>query len=247
MRNPLRIAGLGIATIFTIACGLSANAQEVSGGATTTAKAMAKSPNVTQAALDNAAKDRTNWLHSNGSYEQTRYYNGPLQIDINSVAGLAPAFVFQTAVLESMETAPIVVDGVMFLTTSFNHVYAIDATTGEEYWHYKHKLGPIVTVCCGNNNRGVAIEGGKLFMGTIDAKLVALDAKTGKLLWEKQIADPEKGYSETMAPTVVDGKVLIGTNGGEYGVRGFVKAFSAADGNLLWTFYTIPEKGQEGV
>ena len=146
-----------------------------------------------------------------------------------------------------METAPIVVDGVMFLTTSFNHVYAIDAATGEEYWHYKHKLGPIVTVCCGNNNRGVAIEGGKLFMGTIDAKLVALDAKTGKVLWETQIADPEKGYSETMAPAVVDGKVLIGTNGGEYGVRGFVKAFNAADGKLLWTFNTIPEKGHEGV
>ena len=154
---------------------------------------------------------------------------------------------FQTAVLESMETAPIVIDGVMFLTTSFNHVYAIDAATGEEFWHYKHKLGPIVTVCCGNNNRGVAIEGGKLFMGTIDAKLVALDAKTGKLLWETQIADPEKGYSETMAPAVVDGKVLIGTNGGEYGVRGFVKAFNSADGKLLWTFYSIPETGHEGV
>ena len=84
-------------------------------------------------------------------------------------------------------------------------------------------------------------------MGTLDAKLVALDAKTGKLLWETQIADPEKGYSETMAPAVVDGKVLIGTNGGEYGVRGFVKAFDAKDGKLLWTFYTIPDKGHEGV
>ena len=154
---------------------------------------------------------------------------------------------FQTAVLESMETAPIVVNGVMFLTTSFNHVYAIDAVTGEEYWHYKHKMGPITTFCCGPNNRGVAIEGDTLFMGTLDAKLVALDAKTGKLLWETQIADPDKGYSETMAPTVVDGKVLIGTNGGEYGIRGFVKAFDAKDGKLLWTFYTIPDKGQEGV
>ena len=154
---------------------------------------------------------------------------------------------FQTAVLESMETAPIVVNGVMFLTTSFNHVYAIDAATGEEFWHYKHKMGPITTFCCGPNNRGVAIAGDKLFMGTLDAKLVALDAKTGKLLWETQIADPEKGYSETMAPAVVDGKVLIGTNGGEYGVRGFVKAFDANDGKLLWTFYTIPEKGHEGV
>ena len=176
----------------------------------------------------------------NGNYDNSRYYPGT-QINAGNVGKLKPAFVFQTAVLESMETAPIVVDGVMFLTTSFNHVYAIDAATGEEYWHYKHKLGPIVTVCCGNNNRGVAIEGGKLFMGTIDAKLVALDAKTGKLLWEKQIADPEKGYSETMAPAVVDGKVLIGTNGGEYGVRGFVKAYNADDGKLLWTFYTIPE------
>ena len=146
-----------------------------------------------------------------------------------------------------METAPIVVDGVMYLTTSYNHVYAVDAATGKEFWHYKQKMGPVTTFCCGPNNRGVAISGGRLFMGTLDAKLVALDAKTGKLLWETQIADPEKGYSETMAPTVVDNKVLIGTNGGEYGVRGFVKAFNAEDGKLLWTFYTIPEKGHEGV
>ena len=223
-----------------------ASAQEVAGGATTTTKALAAGPNVSQAALDGAAGDAKNWIHPNGSYDQTRYYPGA-QINAGNVGKLKPAFVFQTAVLESMETAPIVVDGVMYLTTSFNHLYAIDAATGEEFWHYKHKLGPIVTVCCGNNNRGVAVEGGRLFMGTIDAKLVALDAKTGKVLWEKQIADPEKGYSETMAPAVVDGKVLIGTNGGEYGVRGFLKAYSAADGNLLWTFYTIPDKGQEGV
>ena len=84
-------------------------------------------------------------------------------------------------------------------------------------------------------------------MGTLDAKLISLDAKTGKLLWKTQIADPELGYSETMAPVAVNGKVLIGTNGGEYGVRGFVKAFDANDGKLLWTFYTIPEKGHEGV
>ncbi|HEY5309911.1 MAG TPA: PQQ-binding-like beta-propeller repeat protein, partial [Casimicrobiaceae bacterium] len=216
MAYPLKIAGLAVAGAFVVGCIGSAFAQEISGGATTSARPMAKSPNVSQAALDNGAKETGNWLHSNGSYEQTRYYAGN-QINAANVGKLKPAFVFQTAVLESMETAPLVVDGVMYLTTSFNHVYAIDAVTGEEYWHYKHKLGPIVTVCCGNNNRGVAIEGGKLYMGTIDAKLVSLDAKTGKLLWETQIADPEKGYSETMAPAVVDGKVLIGTNGGEYG------------------------------
>jgi alcohol dehydrogenase (cytochrome c) len=234
------------AAAFCLATTLS-HAQEVTGAATTTAKAMTKAPTaITQDMLNKAGGDAKNWIHSNGSYDQTRYYTGKA-INAANVAKMKPAFVFQTAVLESMETAPIVVDGVMFLTTSFNHVYAIDAVTGEEFWHYKHKLGPIVTVCCGNNNRGVAIEGGTLFMGTIDAQLVALDAKTGKLLWAKQIADPEKGYSETMAPAVIDGKVLIGTNGGEYGIRGFVKAFSAKDGSLLWTFYTIPEKGHEGV
>jgi PQQ-dependent dehydrogenase (methanol/ethanol family) len=221
--------------------------QETGAGATTTARPMsANLTPITQAMLDNAAKDSKNWLHANGNYDNSRYYPGK-QITSENVKSLKPAFVFQTAVLESMETAPIVDNGVMFLTTSFNHVYAIDAVTGEEFWHYKHKLGPIVTVCCGNNNRGVAISEGKLYMGTIDAKLVALDAKTGKLLWEVQIADPDKGYSETMAPAVVDGKIIIGTNGGEYGIRGFVKAFDANDGKLLWTFYTIPDKGHEGV
>src|SRR5690349_13756627 len=225
----------------------TATAQEVTGGATTTAKPMSSNlVPITQPMLNAAAGDAKNWIHSNGSYDQTRYYPGN-QINSGNVAKLAPKFVFQTAVLESMETAPIVVNGVMFLTTSFNHVYAIDAATGEEYWHYKHKMGPITTFCCGPNNRGVAIEGDRLFMGTLDAKLVALDAKTGKVLWETQIADPEKGYSETMAPAVVEGKVLIGTNGGEYGVRGFIKAFDAKDGKLLWTFYSIPEKGHEGV
>jgi len=235
----MRIGNSPKAMAFTAALciGLgSAAAQEIAGGAaTTTTKALPGVTSITQSMLDAAAADTKNWIHSNGSYDQTRFYRGD-QINAHNVAKLKPAFVFQTAVLESMETAPIVVDGVMFLTTSFNHVYAIDAVTGEEFWHYKQKLGPIVTVCCGNNNRGVAIEGGKLFMGTIDAKLVALDAKSGKVLWETQIADPEKGYSETMAPAVVDGKVLIGTNGGEYGVRGFVKAFDAKDGKLLWTF-----------
>ena len=179
---------------------------------------------------------------SNGSYDQTRYYPGA-QINAGNVGKLKPAFVFQTAVLESMETAPIVINGVMFLTTSFNHVYAIDAATGEEFWHYKHKMGPITTFCCGPNNRGVAIEGDRLFMGTLDAKLVALDAKTGKVLWETQIADPEKGYSETMAPAVVDGKVLIGTNGGEYGVRGFVKAFDANGRQAAVDVLLDPRKG----
>ena len=225
-------------------CALAA---EIEGGATTMAKPMSsKLGTVTQKRLNNAHSDKANWLHVNGGYAQTRYYPGG-QINSGNVGKLKPAFVFQTALVESMETAPLIVDGVMFLTTSYNHVYAIDAKTGQEYWHYKHNMGPITVFCCGPNNRGVAAANGLLYMGTLDAKLVALDAKTGKVAWETEIADPEKGYSETMAPTVVDGKVLIGTNGGEYGIRGFVKAFDAKTGNLLWTFHTIPEKGHEGV
>ncbi|MGH8244872.1 MAG: pyrroloquinoline quinone-dependent dehydrogenase, partial [Gammaproteobacteria bacterium] len=194
----------------------------------------------TQDLLDRAGGDGNNWLHTHGSYEQTRYFPAA-EINTNNVHRLRPAFVFQTEVLESNETAPIVIDGVMYLTTSFNHVYAIDAETGEEFWHYKHKLGPVTTYCCGPNNRGVAISGNTLYMGTLDAKLVAIDAGTGAMKWEQQIADPELGYSETMAPTVVEDKVLIGTNGGEYGIRGFVKAFNKDSGDQMWTFYTIPE------
>ncbi|MGS0743599.1 outer membrane protein assembly factor BamB family protein [Glaciimonas sp. GG7] len=222
-------------------------AQETQGGAGIKPVPMSKAlVPVSQAMLDGAAKDSKNFLHTNGDYAQTRFYPAS-QINSKNVATLKPKFVFQTAMIESMETAPIVVNGVMFLTTSYNYVYAIDAVTGQEFWHYKHKMGPVTTFCCGPNNRGVAVSDGKLYMGTLDSKLIALDTKTGKLLWETEIADPEKGYSETMAPTVADGKVLIGTNGGEYGIRGFVKAFDAATGKLVWTFYTIPEKGHEGV
>lgn len=195
---------------------------------------------VTQDMLNRAAGDGNNFLHTNGDYNQTRYYPAS-QINAGNVGKLRPAWIFQTDVMESMETTPLVVNGIMYATTSFNHVYALDAATGEQIWHYKHKMGPITTYCCGPNNRGVAAYGDKLYMGTLDAKLVALDAKTGKLLWEQQIADPKLGYSETMAPTAVNGKILIGTNGGEYGVRGFVKAYDAESGKLLWTFHTIPE------
>ncbi len=223
----------------------AATAQEVTQEAAAAA-GLPKAVSVSQAQLSDAGKQGNNWLHTQGNYDQTRFYPGN-QINTKTVKNLRPAFVFQTEVIESMETAPIVVDGIMFLTTSYNHVYAIDAATGKQFWHYKHKMGPVTTFCCGPNNRGVAIEGDRLFMGTLDAKLVALDAKTGNVLWETQIADPEKGYSETMAPTVIEGKVLIGTNGGEYGVRGFLKAFDAKSGELLWTFYSIPETGHEGV
>ena len=196
--------------------------------------------NVTQPMLSNAAGDANNFLHTNGNYAQTRYYPAR-QINAGNVGKLRPAWIFQTEIVDTMETTPIVVNGVMYVTTAFNHVYALNARTGQQIWHHKHEMGPITTYCCGPNNRGVAVTGGKVYMGTLDAQLVALDAKTGKQLWATEIADPEMGYSETMSPTVVGNKVLIGTNGGEYGIRGFVKAFDTETGDLIWTFHTTAE------
>ncbi len=242
--TPARIALAVLAALATSSTALAQS--EIQGGAGGKAVGVPKAVSVPQAMLNKADGDSKNFLHSNMNYAQTRFYPAD-QINTSNVAKLRPAFSFQTEVLESMETAPIVVDGVMYLTTSYNHVYAVDAVTGKEFWHYKHKMGPVTTYCCGPNNRGVAIMGDRVYMGTLDAKLVALDTKTGKVVWETQIADPELGYSETMAPVAVNGKILIGTNGGEYGIRGFVKAYDAADGKLLWTFNTVPEKGHEGV
>jgi alcohol dehydrogenase (cytochrome c) len=227
---------------FALLAAAGANAQD----ATTQSAQISADIRVSQEMLNAAESDKNNWTQTNGGYTNLRYYPGD-QISVRNVKNLRPAFIVQTEIKESMEVAPVVVNGVMYITTSYNHVYAVDATTGKQFWHYKHKMGPVTTYCCGPNNRGVAVYRDIVYMGTLDAKLVALDAKSGKLLWEVEIADPEKGYSETMAPVVADGKVLIGTNGGEYGVRGFVKAFDSRNGQLLWTFYTIPEKGHEGV
>jgi len=214
-------------------------AQEVKQSAGETAKTATVTP-VTQEMLDHAAADAKNFLHTNGDYTQQRFYPNK-QINASNVKQLHPAWIFQTEVKDTMETSPIVVNGVMYVTTAFSHVYALDAKTGEELWHYKHAMGPITTYCCGPNNRGVEVLDDKVYLATLDSKLVALDAKTGKPVWQVVIADPEAGYSETMAPTVVKGKVLVGTNGGEYGIRGFVKAFDAKDGKLLWTFNTTAE------
>ena len=227
--NKLSKFSLGVVASFTLALSAT-NADTLYGDM----------QNVTQDMLSRADTDGNNFLHTNGNYEQTRYYPNK-QINTSNVSSLAPAWIFQTEIVDTMETTPIVVNGVMYVTTSYNHVYALDAKTGEQIWHHKHKLGPITTYCCGPNNRGVAVTGDKVFMATLDARMVALDAKTGKMVWSTELADPELGYSETMAPTVVGNKVLIGTNGGEYGIRGFVKALDVNSGKVLWTFHTIPQ------
>ena len=228
------LAPLCVGFIFSFAVGLALE-EEVKGGTL-----YGDMMHVTQDMLNRADGDANNFLHTNGNYEQTRYYPAS-QINTGNVKSLRPAWIFQTEIVESMETTPIVVNGVMYVTTSFNHIHALDARTGEELWHYKHKMGPITTYCCGPNNRGVAVYKDKVYMGTLDSKLVALDARTGRVIWDVQIGDPELGYSETMAPTAVNGKILIGTNGGEYGIRGFVKAYNADSGKLIWTFHSIPK------
>src|SRR6204780_2973253 len=227
---------LGVVGLLT----MPASAQEVKQDAKSASGNATISP-VTQDQLDKADKSASNFLLTNGNYAQTRFYPAK-QIDRENVKNLHVAWIFQTDVKESLETSPIVVDGVMYVTTSFSHVYALDAKTGVQLWHYNHKMGPITTYCCGPNNRGVQVLGDLVYVATLDAKLVALKAKTGEVAWSTDIADPEAGYSETMAPTVIKDKGLIGTNGGEYGIRGFMKAYDAKTGKLLWTFNTIPEK-----
>ena len=233
--DMLRYVTVATASSVLLLAASAAQAQEIR----STAK-FGDMTTVTQDLLNRAASDGNNFLHTNGNYSQTRFYPNR-QINTGNVARLHPAWIFQTDVMESLETSPIVIDGIAYVTTSFDHVYALNARTGEELWHYQHKPGPVTTFCCGPNNRGVAVYNNLVYLATLDAKLLALDAKSGKLVWSVDVADPEQGYSETMAPTAVDGKILIGTNGGEYGIRGFVKAFDANDGKLLWTFNTIPE------
>ena len=236
---------LALAGAASLLAGVSAQAtDEISGGAAAKAGAMAPAPTkVTQELLDKAGGDSANFLHTNGNYAQTRFHPAG-QINAGNVKNMHVAWIFQTDILDTLETSPIVVNGVMYVTTAFDHVYALDAKTGQQIWEYKHKMGPITTYCCGPNNRGVAVYGDKVYVATLDSMLVALDAKTGDVKWSKEVADGEKGYSETMAPTAVKGMILIGTNGGEYGIRGFVKAFDAETGDVKWTFDTIPENSQ---
>src|SRR5436309_11648532 len=170
---------IAYATLFGLGCLLAgpSSAQEVKQDPWSPSREAKISP-VTQAQLDSADKNTANFLLTNGNYAQTRFHSAR-QINRDTVKNLHVAWIFQTDVKESMETSPIVVDGVMFVTTSFSHVYALDAKTGEQLWHYKHALGPITTDCCGQNNRGVAVYEAKVYLATLESKRVALAAKTG--------------------------------------------------------------------
>ena len=192
-----------------------------------------------------------NWLMYGHNYWNNRF--SPLkQINTANVKNLVARAVYThgSTTLGSFETTPIVVNGIMYITspaTPNNIVRAFDLRTQKMLWQYEHKNASVSTACCGPNNRGVAVAGGSVFLGTLDDELVALDATTGKEKWAVKVGDgPAAGYTETMAPLVIGDMVIIGTSGAEYGIRGYVKAFNAATGAPVWTWYTIPSPQDGG-
>ncbi len=195
--------------------------------------------------LVNAAKEARNWLIYSGGYFSNRH-SALTQITPANAKNLELKWMYQAAVAGAWQTSPLVVDGVMYLTQRPNDVVALDAKTGRVFWIYRHTLDPTQIVCCGANNRGLAILGDTLFMGTLDAHLVAIDAKTGRAVWNTKVAESKGGYSVTHAPLVVKDKVIVGVGGGEYGIRGFVAAFDVRSGSEAWRFYTIPAPNEPG-
>lgn len=200
---------------------------------------------VTYERLVNAAKESGNWLTYSGTYRSWRYSSLD-QITLQNASRLRVEWVYQMPTTLMVETTPLVVDGIMYLTEPPSNVVALDAASGRQYWRYRRELPKRINVCCGQVNRGVAALGDRVFIGTVDAHLVALDAKTGAVLWDVQMADHTTGHSITVAPLAVKDMIICGISGGEYGVRGFLDAYDAATGKRRWRFWTIPEPGQPG-
>jgi alcohol dehydrogenase (cytochrome c) len=195
--------------------------------------------------LVRAAAEARNWLTYSGTYESQRY-SRLAQITPANVTNLEQQWVLQAQVFGAWQSTPLVVDGIMYVTQRPNDVIALDAKTGRVFWIYRYTPSPDQRVCCGSNNRGVAILGDTLYLGTLDAHLIAIDAKTGHALWNIPLADAKLGYSITLAPLVVKDKVIVGVGGGEFGIRGFIASFDARSGKEAWRFYTIPGPGEPG-
>ncbi|MEO7040290.1 MAG: PQQ-binding-like beta-propeller repeat protein [Candidatus Elarobacter sp.] len=203
---------------------------------------------VTDAMMRGAANDDANWLLAGRTYDNARY--SPLkQIDSGNVGSMMLAGIAQTGMTASFETTPIVVNGVMYITTptvdNAMKVIALDATNGRPIWDSTYRLGAF-QICCGPVNRGVAAGYGMVYVLTLDDKLLALDATSGKLRWESTVADASAGYSETMTPQVYDGMVVIGSAGGEWPIRGFVAAYDAKNGKQHWRWDSTDPKTYGG-
>ena len=195
--------------------------------------------------LLNADEEPHNWLTYSGTYASTRYSLLD-RITLDNVGALELKWVFQAQSLEKFESSPLVVDGIMYLTEAPNTAVALDAAGGRAFWDYRHNPSIESRPCCGRVNRGLGMLGNTLFMATIDARLIAIDAINGQPVWSTQVADPGAGYAMTLAPLVVKDKVIVGVAGGEFGIRGFISAYDAATGEEAWRFYTIPGPGEPG-
>ena len=197
---------------------------------------------VTASRLENP--EPGNWMLYRRTYDGQGY--SPLdQINTSNVKNLTPVWTFSTGVVEGHEAPPIVNNGVMFVATPMGQVIALNAKTGDEYWRYKRQL-PDDLFQLHPTSRGVGLWQDKLYLATTDDHVVALDAKTGKVVWDTKVQDYKKGQYLTLMPLVVDGKVIVGGSGGEFGVRGYVVAYDANDGKELWRTFTIPGEGEPG-
>lgn len=195
--------------------------------------------------LLNSAKEPQNWMTYSGDYSGKRYSTLD-QINLKNVPTLTAKWVYQTAATGKLETSPLVVDGILYATAQDDRAFALDARTGRPIWMYQRNLPVDIRPCCGRVNRGMAIFGDKVFFGTLDAHVIALDAKTGNVIWDVAAADYRTGHSFTVAPLAVKNLIIIGISGGEYGVRGFIDAYDAETGARKWRFYTIPGPGEPG-
>jgi len=225
---------------FALACGLAAFLASGVAGQVSPA-------NVTAARLLAATSDGDNWLSHGRDYDEQRF--SPLaQINSGNVSGLSLAFAVPLDTNRGQEATPIVVDGVMYISTAWSKVMAVNAATGAVLWHYDPQVDGSkgAHACCDVVNRGVAVWEGKVFVGTIDGRLVSLDAASGAELWDVVTVNQAQPYTITGAPRVVRGKVIIGNSGAELGVRGYVSAYDAASGELAWRFYTVPGNPANG-
>jgi alcohol dehydrogenase (cytochrome c) len=195
--------------------------------------------------LLHTSKEPRNWLTYSGDYSSHRY-TLLRQIGPANVQDLELKWVFQAQSLQKFESTPLVVDRIMYVTQAPNDVLALDPKTGRAFWMYHYSPAPNAKTCCGQVNRGLAMLGDTLFMATIDAHLIAIDAKNGHVLWNVKVAESGAGYAMTLAPLIVKDKVVVGVAGGEYGIRGFIAAFEAQTGKEAWRFYTIPGPGEPG-
>jgi quinohemoprotein ethanol dehydrogenase len=203
--------------------------------------------NVDAERVINADKDPGNWLSHGRTYDEQRY--SPLKnINIENVDQLGLAWYFDLETTRGTEATPLVIDGVMYVPGHWNVVFAIDAASGHQRWRYDPHTRRDWTryACCDAVSRGLAAWKGKIIAATLDGRVLALDARSGELVWEVQTTDPDQPYSITGAPRVVNGKVVIGNNGAELGIRGYVTAYDAETGEQIWRFYTVPANPADG-